>query len=217
MRILLVEDDALVGDAIQYRLRREHYTVDWVRDGGSAACAAKTGQFQLMVLDLGLPVLDGMGVLAGMRLDGDTTPVLALTAQDALEDRVAGLDAGADDYLVKPFEMVELLARCRALLRRSKGHADNVVSIEGMILDLKAHSLEVDGQAVILPPYEYRILAFLVRRHGRVVSKPQIEEMLYGWSKGSESNTVEVHISQLRRKIGPSRIKTLRGIGYMVP
>lgn len=217
MRVLLVEDDALVGDAVEYRLRRERFAVDWVRDGETALAAARSGGFDLVVLDLGVPELDGFDVLAGMRAADIATPVLVLTARDALDDRVKGLDLGADDYLVKPFEMPEFLARCRALVRRGQGNAANTLSAGELTIDLKSHTVELKGDRITLPLLEYRILVLLLQRRGQVVPKPQIEEMLYGWSSGAESNTVEVYVSQLRRKIGAERIRTLRGIGYMIP
>ena len=217
MRILLVEDDPQVGDAVAYRLRRECYRVDWVRDGEAALAAATDGTFDLVVLDLGLPRLDGCDVLGGLRARDIRTPVLVLTARDALSDRVRGLDLGADDYLVKPFEMPEFLARCRALVRRGQGHAVNLLQAGALSVDLKAHAVALAGRPVALPMLEYRILVLLMQRRGTVVPRPQIEELLYGWSNGAESNTVEVYVSQLRRKLGADCIRTLRGIGYMIP
>lgn len=217
MRLLLVEDDELVGDALRTSLLRDRYSVEWIRHGEDAAAALAAGGFDLVVLDLGLPGRDGLDILRDARRQGDITPVIALTARDGVDDRIAGLDHGADDYLVKPFDTGELLARCRALVRRAQGRSEDRIDIDGLTVDLAAHSLSVDGQPVPVPAQEFRILVYLAERRGRVVPKPQIEQMLYGWGEGVESNTVEVYVSALRRKIGTERIRTLRGVGYMMP
>jgi DNA-binding response OmpR family regulator len=217
MRVLLVEDDELVGDALLVGLERERYQVDWVRDGIDAAEALAANRFDLVVLDLGLPGRDGLNVLSEARRRGNRTPVIALTARDAVSDRIAGLEAGADDYLVKPFDAGELHARCRALIRRAQGRAEPLLEVDGLTVDLAAHAVKLDGNPVFLTGHEFRLLHYLMSRRGRVVSRGFLEESLYGWSDKAESNTVEVHISQLRRKIGAARIKTLRGVGYMMP
>ena len=217
MRILLVEDDPLVGDALVKSLGRDRARVDWIRDGEAAATALASGGFDLVVLDLGLPGRDGLSVLRGLRDRGDATPVLVLTARDGVEDRILGLDNGADDYLLKPFDTGELLARCRALLRRAQGRGDDRIPLDALTVDLGANSVAVDGRPLHLPQKEFRLLVYLAERRGRVVPKAQLEQMLYGWDDGAESNTVEVYVSALRRKIGADRIRTLRGVGYMIP
>lgn len=217
MRILLVEDDPLVGDALVKSLGRDRARVDWIRDGEAAATALASGGFDLVVLDLGLPGRDGLSVLRGLRDRGDATPVLVLTARDGVEDRILGLDNGADDYLLKPFDTGELLARCRALLRRAQGRGDDRITLDALTVDLGANSVAVDGRPLHLPQKEFRLLVYLAERRGRVVPKAQLEQMLYGWDDGAESNTVEVYVSALRRKIGADRIRTLRGVGYMIP
>ncbi|WP_428929000.1 response regulator [Marinibacterium sp. SX1] len=217
MRILLVEDDPLVGDALVKSLGRDRARVDWIRDGEAAATALASGGFDLVVLDLGLPGRDGLSVLRDLRDRGDATPVLVLTARDGVEDRILGLDNGADDYLLKPFDTGELLARCRALLRRAQGRGDDRITLDALTVDLGANSVAVDGRPLHLPQKEFRLLVYLAERRGRVVPKAQLEQMLYGWDDGAESNTVEVYVSALRRKIGADRIRTLRGVGYMIP
>ena len=217
MRMLIIEDDELVGDAVAVAFERDDWSVDWVRDGESGAAALAAGGFELAILDLGLPVRDGLDVLREARRRDDRTPIVALTARDGVRDRISGLDCGADDYVVKPFDMGELRARCRALVRRAHGRIDEVIRIDDLVLDPSARSVAVDGAPVSLPGHEFRVLRHLMERRGRVVARDQLEQMLYGWSDGVESNTVEVYISQLRRKIGAERIRTLRGVGYMMP
>ena len=217
MRLLIVEDDVLVGQAILKRFTKEHYTVEWVKNGAEALQALNDNDFSIVLLDIGLPELSGFEVLVRTREAGVTTPVIILTARDAISDRIKGLDCGADDYLAKPFDMDELLARCRALVRRSAGRAENELQCGCVILNPLTHGVMVDGEPVILPANEFNVLHLLMERRGRVVTKAQIEEDLYGWSDGAESNTIEVYISQLRKKIGSDFIKTLRGVGYMVP
>jgi len=216
MKILLVEDDALIGDAVKTMLSRERHAVVWVRDGEDADAALQTGAFDLVVMDLGLPGMDGITVLSRMRAAGNRTPVIALTARDSLEDKLTGLNVGADDYLVKPFEMAELLARCNALARRQFGLTEHKLGLQGLSLNIDTHSLEVEGVTVAISPHEFTLLRFMIERSGRVVSKAQLSEVLYGWNEGAESNTVEVYVSQLRKKIGMDRIRTLRGVGYML-
>lgn len=217
MRILLVEDDPIVGDALTKSLGRARFDITWVRNGAEADDILRGGGFDLVVLDLGLPGRDGLSVLRDLRDRRDSTPVLILTARDGIEDRIRGLDFGADDYLLKPFDTGEFLARCRALLRRAQGRGDDRIELGHLSLDLAAHSVTCDGQSLHLPQKEFRLLAYLAERRGKVVPKTQIEQMLYGWEDGAESNTVEVYVSALRRKIGAKTIRTLRGVGYMVP
>lgn len=217
MRILLVEDDAIVGDALVKSLGRDRSSVDWSRDGQDAEVVLRGGGFDLVVLDLGLPGQDGLTLLRDMRGRGDTTPVLVLTARDGVEDRIRGLDHGADDYLLKPFDTGELLARCRALLRRAQGRGDDRIELGPLTVDLTANAVSLEGRALHLPQKEFRLLVYLAERRGKVVQKAQLEQMLYGWEEGAESNTIEVYISALRRKIGAERIRTLRGVGYMIP
>lgn len=217
MRILLVEDDPIVGDALVKSLGRERSRVDWSRDGDEADAMLVAGGFDLVVLDLGLPGRDGLSVLKALRDRGDTTPVLVLTARDGVDDRIRGLDHGADDYLLKPFDTGELLARCRALLRRAQGRSDDRIRIDALSVDLGSNTVALHDRALHLPQKEFRLLVYLAERRGKVVPKAQLEQMLYGWDEGAESNTVEVYISALRRKIGAERIRTLRGVGYMMP
>jgi DNA-binding response OmpR family regulator len=216
MRILLVEDDELIGDAIKTGLGQEKYTVDWVKDGNSAVLAMKNEIFDLVILDIGLPQLSGIEVLKAVRGFGNTTPVLVLTARDSISDRVAGLDSGADDYLSKPFDMDELVARIRALLRRSSGRANPILSHGEINLDPASHQVTRAGEVVELSGREFAILQILMEYHGKVMSKSRLEEELYGWSSDVESNTVEVYIHHLRKKLGSELIRTIRGVGYMI-
>lgn len=217
MRILLVEDDPIVGDALVKSLGKAQARVEWARDGEEADAILASGGFDLVVLDLGLPGKDGLAVLRELRGRGDVTPVLVLTARDGIDDRIRGLDHGADDYLLKPFDTGELLARCRALIRRFHGRSDDKIHIDGLKVDIHSNSVALHGRSLHLPQKEFRLLVYLAERRGKVVSKSQLEQMLYGWDEGAESNTVEVYVSSLRRKIGAERIRTLRGVGYMVP
>lgn len=217
MRILLVEDDALLGDGVRAGLTQAGYAVDWVTDGLQAQLALKTETYALMVLDLGLPKLSGLEVLQGLRRRNDPLPVLILTARDTVTDRIRGLDAGADDYLVKPFDLDELLARIRALVRRSFGRAAPVLRHKDIALDPTAHTVTQRGLPVELSGQELKILTLLLENAGRVLSRAQLEQSLYGWDdEGLESNAIEVHIHHLRRKLGPDLIRTFRGIGYGV-
>ncbi|MCB1734680.1 MAG: response regulator [Gammaproteobacteria bacterium] len=217
MRVLLVEDDALLGDGVRAGLTQHGYTVDWVRDGVAAELALRDEDFDLAVLDLGLPRQDGLAVLRKLRAAGKDTPVLILTARDTVADRVAGLDAGADDYLIKPFDLDELSARLRALTRRRAGRTSSVIRYQDLELDPAARSLTQSGQAVILTARELAIFEALMNNIGRALSKERLEEALYGWDEGVESNAIEVHIHHLRKKLGKERIKTVRGIGYLLP
>ncbi len=214
MRILLVEDDPMIGDSLCKGLRSEGFTVDWVQDGRSAERALETTDYILVLLDLGLPKKDGLAVLQGWRQHGLTMPVLILTARDAVPDRVKGLDSGADDYLVKPFDLSELLARMRALLRRPVGRVRELIECSGLRLDPAAHTVEYQGQPVVLSAREFTLLHTLLEQPGIVFSREQLEERLYGWGEEVESNTIEVHIHNLRRKLNPKVIRTVRGVGY---
>ena len=216
MRILLVEDDDLIGDAVKNGLEQEKYTADWVKDGNSAILALKNETFDLVVLDIGLPQRSGLEVLKEIRGAGNVTPVLVLTARDTVSDRIAGLDSGADDYLSKPFDMDELVARIRALLRRSRGRANPILTHGDISLDPAAHKVTRAGEVVELSGREFAILQVLMEYHGKVMSKSRLEEELYGWSSDVESNTVEGYIHHLRKKLGSDLIRTIRGVGYMI-
>lgn len=217
MRLLLVEDDALLGDGVQAGLAQAGFEVDWVRDGVAALHAVDAGGYAAMVLDLGLPRLAGLDVLRRARARGDKLPILILTARDAVDDRVRGLDGGADDYLVKPADLVELAARLRALIRRASGEAAPTLRIGTLELDAAAHTVLHAGAPVPLKPREFALLHELMRNAGRVLTREQLEERLYRWGDEVGSNTVEVHVHRLRRKIAPDLIRTVRGVGYMMP
>ena len=216
MRVLLVEDDALLGDALQAGLKQAGHAVDWVRDGIAAETALATGDYAALVLDLGLPRKDGLEVLRRLRAAGKATPVLILTARDTVEDRIAGLDAGADDYLVKPFDLGELQARLRALLRRAGGQPAPMLAAAGIRLDPAQRCVDCDGQQIELSAKEFDVLHVLMQSAGRALSRAQLEQQLYAWGEEIGSNTVEVYIHHLRRKLGNDLIKTLRGIGYTI-
>jgi DNA-binding response OmpR family regulator len=217
MRILLVEDDPMIGAAVTDGLRGAGYAVDWTHDGdaGSRALAAGT-PYALLVLDIGLPGRDGLALLRGLRSQGSALPVLLMTARDAVGDRVAGLDAGADDYLVKPFDLDELLARVRALLRRAAGRADPVLAHGRLRLDPARRQAWCDEAPLALSAREFALLHALLERPGAVLSRGQLEERLYGWNDRLGSNAVEVHVHHLRRKLGDSAIRTVRGVGYAI-
>jgi two-component system OmpR family response regulator/two-component system response regulator QseB len=217
MRILLVEDDFQLGDGLMVGLRQAGFAVDWVRDGHAADLALSTETFDLVVLDLGLPRLSGMEVLKRARDRGRTAPVLILTARDATGDKVSGLDAGADDYLVKPIDLDELAARIRALTRRSAGRAAPLLTHGNLALDPAAHSVTLAGQPVDLASREFSLLQLLLESAGRVLTRSQLEQSLYGWGDEPDSNALEVHIHHLRRKLGSELIRTLRGVGYTIP
>lgn len=216
MRVLLVEDDALLGDGIRVGLKQEGYIVDWVMDGVSADNVLRTETFDIMVLDIGLPKRSGLDVLKSMRKRGDTLPVLLLTARDTVSDRVNGLDCGADDYLTKPFDLDELCARARALVRRSTGRAAPAIRHGNIVLDPAAHTVLFKGENVVLPPREFMLLELLLENTGKVMSRERLEQSLYGWDKDVDSNSVEVHVHHLRKKFGSNLIRTVRGIGYMI-
>jgi two-component system response regulator QseB len=214
MRLLLVEDDSMIGEAIRAGLKRDGFAVDWVRDTSAAGRALATEPFELLLLDLGLPGGDGLTLLKALRVRGSALPVLIITARDAVADRVAGLDAGADDYLVKPFDLDELAARIRALLRRKAGRAEPHLEHLGVVLDPATHRVTRGGVEVALSPREFALLELLLERPGAILSRGQLEERLYGWGEEVESNAVEVHIHGLRRKLGAQFILTVRGVGY---
>ncbi len=217
MRVLLAEDDAMIGTAIKDRLRGQGLAVDWVQDGRAAEAALAGDVYDLLLLDLGLPGREGLAVLKGLRGRGSVLPVVILTARDAVDDRVAGLDAGADDYVVKPFDLKELEARLRAVLRRRAGRASSVIEHGRLTLDLASHELRRDGVPVSVSPREFALLHALLERPGRVLSRAQLEERLYGWGEEVGSNVVEVHIHSLRRKLGADLIRNVRGVGYRIP
>ena len=217
MRVLLVEDDRMIAQGLQTALRQDGYTVEWMGDGRSAAAALHASRFDLVLLDLGLPERDGLEVLRELRRRGDATPVIILTARDDMEDRIQGLDAGADDYIVKPFDLDEVAARMRSVLRRAAGRGDPSIRHRGITLDPVSHAVERDGEAVALSAHEFSVLEALLQRPGSVLSRAQLEDRLYGWSAGIESNAIEVYVHGLRRKLGNDAIRTLRGVGYFVP
>jgi DNA-binding response OmpR family regulator len=217
MRILLVEDDLMIGESVLDCLRAEHYAVDWVRDGNAAELALRTDTYDLILLDLGLPKRDGLALLRDLRTRKDRTPVLIATARDAVSDRIAGLDAGADDYIIKPYDVDELLARMRALIRRSAGRAEPVFEHDGITIDPQAHAAMVDGTPVALTAREWAVLEPLISRPGMIFSRAQLEEKLYSWKDSVSSNAVEVYIHGLRKKLGPDLIQNVRGVGYVIP
>jgi two-component system OmpR family response regulator/two-component system response regulator QseB len=216
MRLLLVEDDRMIGESLRNALRQSGYAADWVRDGRAADATLSTERFDLVLLDLGLPQLDGMEVLRAMRARGDRTPVIVLTARDAVASRVQGLDAGADDYIVKPFELDELLARMRAVVRRQTGRAEPGLEVDGVSLDPATRQVTHNGVPVVLSAREYAVLEALMMRPGAILSRAQLEDRLYGWGEELESNAISVYVHQLRRKLGEGFIRTVRGIGYYV-
>lgn len=217
MRLLLVEDDPMIGESVLDALRAEHYAVDWVRDGRMADAALASQRYDLVLLDLGLPQRSGVEVLRDLRARADRTPVLIVTARDAVADRIAGLDAGADDYLIKPYDLDELLARIRALLRRAEGRAEPVYSHQGVSLNPATREAAIQGRPVTLSAREWAVLEALIARPGRVLSRAQLEEKLYSWKDEVSSNAVEVYIHGLRRKLGADLIRNVRGVGYLVP
>ena len=216
MRILLAEDDPLLGDGLRAGLRQRGFQVDWVRDGAAAERELRGQPYAAAVLDLGLPLLDGIDVLGAVRRAGVTLPVLVLTARDAVPDRVRGLDVGADDYVVKPVDLDELAARLRALVRRAHGQVQERLVVQDVVLDAAARSVTQAGVAVTLSTREFDLLQVLMLGAGRVLSREQIEQQLYSWGQEVESNAVEVHVHHLRRKLGAALIQTVRGVGYML-
>jgi len=222
MRLLLVEDDRMIGEGLRAALRLEGHAVDWVRDIAAARATLASERFDLVLLDLGLPATpggepgDGLALLREQRARKDATPVIVLTARDAAGDRVKGLDSGADDYLVKPFELDELNARIRAVMRRHGGRAEPVLAHQGVTLDPSTRQVTKDGQPVILSAREFAVLEALMQRPGAVLSRAQLEDRLYGWGDAVESNAVSVYVLQLRRKLGQDFIRNMRGVGYFL-
>ena len=216
MRVLVVEDDALLGDGIRAGLKLADYAVDWVRDGEAARLALLDHRYQACVLDLGLPKKDGLAVLRDLRARGDALPVLILTARDTSADKVTGLDAGADDYLTKPFDLAELQARLRALIRRAAGTTTPFCEHAGVVLDPATRRVTRDGQPVAISGREYALLHDLMIHKNRLRTRAQLEESLYAWGEETESNTLEVYIHHLRKKLGADFVSTVRGVGYRV-
>ncbi|MFO1376095.1 MAG: response regulator [Steroidobacteraceae bacterium] len=217
MRILVVEDDALLGDALQTGLRQAGFAVDWVRDGEAADTALATEEFSAVVLDLGLPRVGGLELLRRLRARADHTPVLLLTARDALDDRVRGLDSGGDDYVVKPVALAELAARLRALVRRRHGVASTAIRVGPLTVDPAARRVTFEGRDVEVSPREFTVLHELAQNAGRVLTREQLETRLYEWDRALESNAIDVHVHHLRRKLSNDTIRTIRGVGYMIP
>ena len=217
MRILLVEDDRMIGEPLVELLQQERYVLRWVQDADSADVAVEVSRFELIVLDLGLPARDGLTVLRRLRERGDKTPVLIVTARDALEQRILGLDLGADDYIIKPFDFSELLARIRALLRRVTSSIDEIFEYGDIRVNLKARDIKRNGLSVSLSAKEWALLDILLLRPNMVFSRKHLEDRMYGWSAEVSSNAVEVHIHSLRKKLGPDIIRNIRGMGYTAP
>jgi len=216
MHVLLVEDDRMIGESVRTALKQDGHAIDWLRDGNSAETALNHEEFDIVLLDLGLPGKDGLELLRSLRAHRKQTPVIVLTARDALQDRVAGLDAGADDYLVKPFELEELTARMRSVVRRRSGHAEPVMEVGEIRLDPTTREVTRAGVPVILSAREYAVLEALMLRPGAILSRAQLEDRLYGWGDAIESNAVSVYVHQLRRKLGADAIRNVRGVGYYV-
>jgi two-component system OmpR family response regulator len=218
MRVLLVEDDAMIGDAVQAALRDASYAADWVRDGNSALAAVTTQAYDIVLLDLGLPRRDGSEVLASLRVRGNTVPVVIITARGGLEDRLRGLDGGADDYVQKPFEMAELLSRLRAVLRRKDGNPQPLLGNGAVELDPATRQACLRGATPVrLSNREFALLHALLTRPGAILSRAELEDRIYGWGEEVESNAVEYLIHALRRKLGSGTIENVRGVGWMVP
>ncbi|HYC46573.1 MAG TPA: response regulator transcription factor [Burkholderiales bacterium] len=217
MRLLLVEDDPMIGASVQKGLRQDGFSVDWVRDGAAGEAALRANAYDALLLDLGLPRKSGGELLKALRRAGNTIPVLIITARDAVSDRIAGLDSGADDYIVKPFDLDELAARIRAVQRRHAGRADRVVRVGAVEFDPAARRVTLRGQEVALSARELALLEALLDRPGAILSRAQLEERIYGWGEEIESNAVEVYVHALRRKLGAQFIRTVRGVGYTIP
>jgi two-component system response regulator QseB len=218
MRLLLVEDDRMIGESLVRGLRDDGYAVDWVRDGAAAAVALQDRQaeFSIAVLDWNLPRQDGLSVLKAVRAAGSTLPILMITARDGLTDRINGLDSGADDYLVKPFEFAELKARLRNLLRRQDGRPSSEIVHGDLVLDPVTHMVRREGQSIAVTPREFALLRALMERPGAVLSRAQIEERLYGWDESVQSNAIEFVIHGLRKKLGAAIIENVRGVGWRI-
>ena len=214
MRLLLVEDDEMIAETVLESMRREGYAIDWAQDGRAAELSLGNGVYDLVLLDLGLPRKDGFDLLRGYRRQGGEAPVIILTARDAVNDRIRGLDAGADDYLIKPFDLDELAARARALLRRRTGQKQPVYTHGELTLDPAAHEVTKGGVPLALVPREFALLLALIEEPARVFTRAELEDKLYGWGEEVGSNTIEVHVHSLRRKIGAEQVVTVRGVGY---
>lgn len=215
MRLLLVEDDESLGDAVKTGLTQFGYIVEWLKDGETARGIIKTDSFELIILDLSLPKLSGMRLLQTVRNDQNATPIIILTARDSIDDRIKGLDNGADDYITKPFDLNELSARIRALIRRSQGRADTVLQYGNVTLDPAAHTVMVDQELINVPRREFALLQKLLENSGHVLSRDQLMQSIYSWDEDVDSNVLEVHIHNLRKKLNANYIRTIRGIGYM--
>lgn len=216
MRILLAEDDQYLGEGLSLGLRQLGHTVDWVKDGVAAEHALSSENLDALILDLGLPRQDGLKVLQKLRKESKDLPVLILTARDTVENRIEGLDLGADDYVVKPFDLLEVNARLRAITRRRQDRTDAVITYADLVLDLAAHTLTKAGEEIMLGASEFAVLESLLTHQGRILSRQVLEETLYGWDEGVESNAVEVYVHHLRKKLGKDLIKTVRGVGYTI-
>jgi two-component system response regulator QseB len=216
MRLLLVEDDEILGEGLAEGLKMEGYAVDWLTNGKLADEALKLNSYELIVLDLNLPDMEGLDILKALRTRKDETPVMVLTAKDTVPDRVEGLDSGADDFVIKPFELDEVCARLRALARRNEGRSVPNIEYKGIVLDPAAHQVTWNDEKVDLSQKEFEILSFLMSNIGKVISRARLEESLYSWDSDVESNTVEVHIHHLRKKLDSSIIRTVRGVGYII-
>ncbi len=217
MRVLLVEDDRMIAEAVSTALRQDGHIVDWIRDGASAAAALESSGFDMVLLDLALPRRPGLEVLREARGRGSAAPVIIITARDDVQSRVAGLDSGADDYLVKPFDLDELAARMRSVLRRGAGRGEPLIEHAGIRLNPLTHEVSRNGEPVALSAREFAVLEALLLRPGAILSRAQLEDRLYGWGGEIESNAVEVYVHALRRKLGSDAIRTVRGVGYCVP
>ena len=216
MRILLIEDDAMIGKAVQRGLTEAGFAVDWVTDGRAAELSLANGVYDLAILDLGLPKKEGMDILIALRAMGNSMPVLIASARDTVRDRIAGLEAGADDYMLKPFDLDELVARVRALMRRHAGSGSPVLSFGSLALDPARKTVTRDGKEVSLSAKEFAVLEALMQRPGAVLSREKLEESVYGWGDEVGSNAIEVHLHHLRKKLGSESIKNVRGVGYRV-
>jgi DNA-binding response OmpR family regulator len=216
MRILLAEDDEQLGEGLSFGLKELGHRVDWVQDGAAALQALNSDSLDVLILDLGLPEVDGLTVLKQLRKQKSNLPVLVLTARDTLESRIEGLDLGADDYVIKPFDLLEVNARLRAISRRREGRSEPLIEHGDLILNPASREVSVAGQPIALSSYEYAVLETLITHSGRILSRQFLEESLYGWDEGVESNALEVYIHHLRKKLGKSLIKTVRGVGYSI-
>lgn len=216
MRILLIEDDEVLGDGLKKGLTQARYTVDWLKDGLAADQALRTEKFDMVVLDLGLPRMEGLTILQNLRANGLTMPVLILTARESIQDRIKGLDNGADDYLTKPIDIDELCARLRALRRRFSSRAEPLLIHNNIVLDPAAHTVTLDDELINISRREFTLLQKLLENAGRVIPRNHLTQSLYGWEEDIDSNALEVHIHNLRKKLGSDLIQTIRGIGYII-